>query len=145
MGLIAGGTQSSQHTLCSLPVRWNLKWHHCCPFIQVVGGMSNVFHFYVGMLLVIRKFQWCKGNAVATSGLLGLGLSVIDPILALPWLIGSLLSSIHPMLGLVSVAYWLQPDILRQLSVHGLLPPILWGALGVLGMTAVLVMSQSND
>ena len=43
----------------------------------------------------------------------------------LPWLIG--FAVVHSSNARsVSVLYWLQPDILRQLSVHGLLPPILW-------------------
>ena len=148
MGLIAGGIASLPSILSLFtPNEMELEVASLLP-IHPSGWWdgANVFlPLYVGTLLVIRKLQWCRGNAVATAGLLGLGLSVIDPILSLPWLIGSLLSSIHPMLGLVSVVYWLQPNILRQLSVHGLLPPVLWGVLGILGMTAVLVKSHSND
>lgn len=108
-------------------------------------GATLFLPLYIGTLWIFRSFLRCNGNATATAGLLGLGLSIVDPILALPWLFGSLLSSIHPMMGLVGVAYWLQPDILRQLSVHGLIPPTFWGILGFMGMTAVLVNPQSHD
>ncbi len=82
--------------------------------------------------------KWLTGNATGWWGLCTLGLSVVDPILALPWAVGTLLSLLHPMLGMVGVAYWLQPDILRELSTHGLLPPMMWGLLGLLVFPALL-------
>ena len=79
-----------------------------------------------------------EGNATGWFGLSALGLSIVDPILALPWAMGTLLSLIHPLLGIVGVAYWLQPDILRELTTHGLLPPSTWWLFGILVFPALL-------
>ncbi len=88
--------------------------------------------------------KWLTGNASGWWGLCTLGLSVVDPILALPWAFGTLLSLIHPLLGMVGVAYWLQPDILRELSTHGLLPPIMWGLLGLLAFPSLLAKKKTE-
>lgn len=78
------------------------------------------------------------GNSTGWWGLSTLGVLFLDPILALPWAISTILSRIHPLLGLVGVGYWLQPDILRELATHGILPPMVWGFLGLLCWPALL-------
>ena len=49
---------------------------------------------------------------------------------------------VHPLLGMVGVAYWLQPDILRELTTHGLLPPSMWWMFGILVFPALLSKSK---
>lgn len=95
----------------------------------------------MGVLIHVKG--WLEGNATNWFGLSALGLSIVDPILALPWAMGTLLSLIHPLLGMVGVAYWLQPDILRELTTHGLLPPSMWWMFGILVFPALL--SRAND
>ena len=101
--------------------------------LPIIALMGSLIHFK----------GWLNGNAVGWFGLSSLGLSIIDPILALPWAVGTLLSILHPLLGMVGVAYWLQPDILRELTTHGLLPPSMWWMFGVLVFPALL--SKVND
>ena len=98
--------------------------------------------FVIPIVLVASGFiqykGWLRGNAVGWFGLCTLGLCIVDPILALPWAVGTLLSILHPLLGMTGTLYWLQADILRELTTHGLLPPTMWGLLGVLIFPALL-------
>ena len=97
------------------------------------------------MAVLIHVKGWLEGNATGWFGLSALGLSIVDPILALPWTMGTLLSLIHPLLGMVGVAYWLQPDILRELTTHGLLLPSMWWMVGILLFPALLSQIQGDD
>lgn len=109
-------------------------WHGALIFLPIVVGLSG----------------WCQykrlfiGNATGWLGLYTFGLLLIDPILALPWAIGTFLSRLHPLLGLIPIAYWLQPNILRELTTHGLLPPFAWGLLGFLCWPTLLSASADN-
>ena len=80
----------------------------------------------------------CKGNSVVWWGILAAITSLIDPVLGIPWTIGTLLSAAHPLLALIGVCYWMQSDILRQLTVHGLMLPWMWGIIGLIGFPAIL-------
>ena len=108
-------------------------WMGALFFLPIIGLIGGLIHFK----------GWLNGNAVGWFGLSALGLSIVDPILALPWTVGTLLSLIHPLLGMVGVAYWLQPDILRELTTHGLLPPSVWWIVGILLFPALL--SRANN
>ena len=149
IGLIIGGISS----IPSILSIWNpdpmeLEVASLIP-IEPTGwwtGAALFLPIFVGLIYAVRWKKWCRGNSEATCGIVGLCCCMIDPVLAIPWLMGCLLSKLHPLIGLLGVAYWLQPNILRQLTVHGLLPPSMWGLLGVLGITGLLVQhSQPTD
>ena len=108
--------------------------------------MGALFVIPIVVLLsgLIQYKGWLKGNAAGWFGLSTLGLCIVDPILALPWAVGTLLSTVHPLLGMAGVLYWLQPDILRELTTHGLLPPIMWGLLGIFIFPSLLSKSEES-
>lgn len=114
------------------PNGWWLGALFVLPIIALIGAL---IHFK----------GWFKGNAVGWFGLSTLGLSIVDPILALPWALGTLFSMLHPLLGIVGVAYWLQPDILRELTTHGLLPPSMWWLFGMLLFPALLSRTKTES
>ena len=118
---------------------------------QHLYGLSNTGWwmgslFFLPLLVLFFFFGHHKrlfpGTATGWWGLSTLGLLFIDPVLALPWAVSTFLSWFHPLLGLLGVGYWLQPNILRELATHGLLPPIAWFLLGLLCWPALLCNSS---
>ena len=110
-------------------------WNGALLFLPIVIGLAGWYQYK--RLLI--------GNATGWMGLYTLGLLLVDPILALPWAIGTLFSRLHPFLAVIPIAYWMQPNILRELTTHGLLPPFAWGLLGLLCWPILLSTSKNND
>ena len=108
-------------------------------------GALLVLPIILLMGVLIHFKGWLKGNSVGWFGISTLGLSIVDPILALPWAVGTLLSAFHPLLGMVGISYWLQPDILRELTTHGLLLPSMWWLFGLLVFPALLSKTSANN
>lgn len=87
--------------------------------------------------VALRALLRPHGSApLASSILCGLMLAV-DPLLAVLFAVGGLLSRIHPLLAVLPALGFLYPDLLRELSFHGLVPPALWGAFWLLAWPAV--------
>jgi hypothetical protein len=80
----------------------------------------------------VRHMLGPRGSAPLVAGLLGAGLALVDPVLAFPFGLAAVLGAAHPALALLPMLVLLQPDRLRELAFHGLVPPLAWGALWVL-------------
>lgn len=86
---------------------------------------------------LLRRRLGPRGSAPLAAATLCLLALWVDPLLALPFGLASLLCRIHPLLGVLPSLYLLVPDKLRELSFHGLLPPGAWGALWLLAWPAM--------
>ena len=84
------------------------------------------------MFAAVRHMLGPRGSAPLIAGILGAGLALIDPVLAFPFALAAVLGFIHPLLALLPMLVLIHPDRLRELSFHGLVPPLAWGALWVL-------------
>ncbi len=88
---------------------------------------------FVGLRALLRP----RGSAPLASAMVcGLMLAA-DPLLALLFAVGGLLSRLHPLLALLPALGFVYPDLLRELSFHGLVPPALWGAFWLLAWPAL--------
>ena len=74
----------------------------------------------------IRTVLKPKGSATLLTMFFLLPMAYIDPILAAPMAVGAILARLWGPLALIGGLYWLQPAIMRELSFHGLVPPIYW-------------------
>lgn len=103
-------------------------WWTAAPLATVLG--------LVGLLGTARLLG-PRGSA-PLAGALCTGLAwLVGPVFALPFAVGALLSRLHPWAALLPVLVLLRPDGLRQLAFHGLLPPVAWGVVLILGWPAV--------
>ena len=102
-----------------------------------MGSLVFLPIYLLGVSWIYQQ-QYCRGNAVLWWGILAIVTSIVDPVFGAPWVVGTVLSSIHPLLGLIGVSYWMQPDILRQLTVHGFLLPWMWCFIGLIGFPAII-------
>ena len=92
-------------------------WWNAAIFIPAIGLVC---------FAISKKFIKNPGSAPLLCALFCIPLLVIDPFLAFPMSIGALLSRIWSPLAIVGAVYWIQPSVLRELSFHGLLPPLFW-------------------
>lgn len=90
-----------------------------------------------GLWLWMRHRFARVGSAPLGAGLTTALVAWIDPVFALPFAVGGLLSRLHPVLAVLPAAYLLRPDALRQLTFHGLLQPEVWGLVWLLAWPAV--------
>ena len=90
------------------------------------------------LLPKLRKSDFWKGSSCFWGGLLTLILFVIDPVLAFPMGVATLLSRIHPFFLAFGGFYWISGSILRQISFWGVLPPFLWFLPALLLIPAIL-------
>jgi hypothetical protein len=86
--------------------------------------------------LGLRRGLGGVGSGALAAGLLTLVALCVDPLFAFPVALASIMARIHPLLGLAPTLYFLQPNILRELSFHGLIPPTLWGVVWLLAWPA---------
>ena len=88
---------------------------------------------FVGLRALVRP----RGSAPLASAVLCGAMLAVDPLLALLFAVGGLLSRLHPLLALLPALGFLYPDLLRELSFHGLVPPAYWGAFWLLAWPAL--------
>jgi hypothetical protein len=95
--------------------------------------------------LVVRRALRGRIRGAGPAALLGAAFAGIacglDPLLGAIFAAGALAARLHPALGAAPAVLLLRPDALRQLSFHGLVPPMAWGlalALAGLGLGARL-------
>ncbi len=103
-------------------------WWRAAPLAALTAALA---------FLGARRLLGPRGSAPLAGGLLALTVAAWEPVAALPLAVGALLSRLHPLLALVGPAWLLRPDAWRELSFHGLLPPLAWGALWALAIPAV--------
>lgn len=80
----------------------------------------------------VRHALGPRGSAPLVAGLVGAGLALVDPVLAFPFGLAAVLGAFHPLLALLPALVLLHPDRLRELTFHGLVPPMAWGVMWVL-------------
>jgi len=100
-------------------------WWNAAPIVTIFG---LVFFMAIHMLLRRKKGQ---GSAALLAGAFSIPLLILDPFLAFPMAVATILSRWWAPFAALGMLYWIQPGILRELSFHGLLPPHLWGILFV--------------
>jgi hypothetical protein len=103
-------------------------WWEAAPFALALGIVG---------FLAVRRALGPRGSAPLLCGVGGLGAALVDPLLALPFAAGALLSHLHPLFGVAPAIYLLRPDALRELAFHGLIPPVAWGLLWLLAIPAM--------
>lgn len=91
----------------------------------------------VAGFLAVRRAIGPGGSAPLLCAIGGAGAAALDPLLALPFAAGALLSHLHPLFGVAPAVYLLRPDALRELAFHGLVPPVAWGLLWLLAIPAM--------
>jgi hypothetical protein len=102
-------------------------WWSAAPFAGALG---------LGALLLVRWRLAEGGSAPLGSAVVAASCLAVDPLVALPFAVGGLLSRLHPALAAAPALILLRPDALRQLSFHGLVPPLYWGLLLLLAWPA---------
>ena len=95
--------------------------------------------------LLVRRALRARVRGAEPAALLGAGFAGLacglDPLLGAIFAAAALAARLHPALGAAPAVLLLRPDALRQLSFHGLVPPMAWGlalALAGLGLGARL-------
>ncbi len=77
-----------------------------------------------------------RGSASLPAGLISAALTFVDPLLGLPMAAAAILGRVHPLLALVPLPLLLRVGALRELSFHGLVPPMAWGMVFLLAWPA---------
>lgn len=103
-------------------------WWRGAP-VAVLAGLAA----FVGL----RHLTGPRGSAPFAAAALTGAMVFVDPLLAALFAAGGLLGRAHPLLALLPALGFLLPDILREFSFHGLLPPAWWGAMWVLAWPAI--------
>lgn len=85
----------------------------------------------------VRRLLGPRGSAPLAAGVLTGAMLPVDPLLAAFFGLSAVLARVHPLLSALPVLYLVQPEILREFSFHGLVPPTLWGLAWVLAWPAV--------
>ena len=97
------------------------------------------FAWSAGLLVFValRARLGPQGSAPLASAVLAALALLVDPLLAAPFALGALLGRLHPLLCAAPVLFLLRPDALRELSFHGLLPPMVGGLVYLLAAPAL--------
>lgn len=103
-------------------------WWDAAPFALGAGLLA-----FCGVRAAIKN----ESSAAFACAIMTIGGLFLEPLLALPFAVAAIAARIHPLLALGPALYLLRPDGLRQLTFHGLLPPLAWGALWLLAWPAV--------
>ncbi|MEC8277069.1 MAG: M28 family peptidase [Myxococcota bacterium] len=91
-----------------------------------------------------RQKRQIRGPGALLSSLFTVGGLLFSPLFAFPFAIAAILHRLTPIAALLPAAYWLQPAILRELTFHGLVPPIFWGLFWLMAMPAIVVNSKDS-
>ena len=67
------------------------------------------------------------GSGTLMATIMGMVCGYFDIVFAFPFFLAAILGTFESFLLLIASFYWLQGSILRELSFHAILPPILWG------------------
>ncbi len=122
------GSAPAELTALSTTGQAATGWWTAAPFAVAAATLA---------FFVLRWQAGPRGSAPLASALLMGVAIVVDPLLGALFGAAALLSRLHPLLALLPAAYLLQPDILRELSFHGLVPPIAWGGAWLLAWPAL--------
>jgi hypothetical protein len=123
--LESGAGEAAARDIFGLPAS---GWWTAAPVATVLG---------LAGLLGTARLLGPRGSAPLAGALCTALAWLVGPVFALPFAAGALLSRLHPWAALLPVLVLLRPDGLRQLAFHGLLPPVAWGLVLVLGWPAV--------
>lgn len=91
----------------------------------------------------LKLAQFWNGSSTFWGGIFTLGMVVIDPVLAFPVAVGTLISLRFPFLFALGGAYWLSGGILREVAFWGVLPPAFWFIPSLLLIPAMFVKDDS--
>ncbi|MEC7985563.1 MAG: M28 family peptidase, partial [Myxococcota bacterium] len=103
--------------------------------LPTTGWWNAAPYASAAMLLGLLLLRWKlkpSGSAPLLCSFATILTLLLDPLLALPFGLATLLSTLSPWFAVFGGLYWLQPAILRELSFHGLLPSFLWPILFIL-------------
>ena len=91
---------------------------------------------WAGWLVLWRSLPG-TGHPALMAALLSVPLSVVDPLLALPFAVAAIGVRVHPLLGLAPAVLVIRPTTLQEFAFWGLLSPWRWPLLFMLTFTAI--------
>ena len=98
-------------------------WWNAAPWCT----LSFLLSFFV-----LKRWNTSNASACLLCLIMSIPMWILDPFFAFPMSIAGIGAYFWSPLALLGSIYWLQPQILRELSFHGLLPPYLWFGLCIL-------------
>jgi hypothetical protein len=138
-GLLGAGLAAGAMALC-LFLPWPVDAAEQAALIQARPGWWAATPASVatgvGVWSLLRWRLGGAGSAPLAAGILSGALTIIDPLAGLPMAMAAILSRIHPLLALLPLPLLLRVEALRELSFHGLVPPMAWGLVLILAWPA---------
>ena len=112
--------ETNAETITGIPANGWWSW------ANIYLPLLLIFLLVLQTLLTRKKSDIWSGSSSFWGGIFTLFMLIIDPLLAFPMAIATLLSRVHPFLLALGGAYWVSGGVLRQISFWGILPPFFW-------------------